>query len=72
MARVTKLQDARRSAEIKVFISTKDSKCDECGEQLGRQTSITLVGDQGALCLACADLDGYRGASMRAREPGKG
>jgi hypothetical protein len=43
--------------EIKVFISHRDSKCDECGEGLGRQAWITLEEDKGALCLACADLD---------------
>jgi len=43
--------------EIKVFISHRDSKCDECGEQLGRQAWITLEENKGALCLACADLD---------------
>ena len=48
---------AQRAAEIKVFISTNESKCDECGEELGRRAWITLAGDQVALCLACADLD---------------
>jgi hypothetical protein len=43
--------------EIKVFISNRDSKCDECGEELGRKAWITLERDKGALCLSCADLD---------------
>jgi hypothetical protein len=43
--------------EIKVFISHRDSKCDECGEKLGRQAWITLEENKGALCLTCADLD---------------
>lgn len=43
--------------EIKVFISNRDSKCDECGEELGRKAWITLERDKGALCLACSDLD---------------
>lgn len=43
--------------EIKVFISNRDSTCDECGEDLGRKAWITLVRDKGALCLSCADLD---------------
>ena len=46
---------------IKVFISHRDSKCDECGEELGRQAWITLEENKGALCLACADVD-ERGA----------
>ena len=43
--------------EIKVFISTRDSICDECKEDLGRGAWITLMRDKGALCLSCADLD---------------
>lgn len=43
--------------EIKVFISNRDSTCDECHEDLGRKAWITLVRDIGALCLSCADLD---------------
>ncbi len=43
--------------EIKVFISNRDSTCDECREDLGRKAWITLVRDTGALCLSCADLD---------------
>src|SRR5713101_6070267 len=42
---------------LKVFISNRDSSCDECGEELGRKAWITLAGERGALCLACADLD---------------
>lgn len=43
--------------ELKVFISRRESTCDECGEALGRKAWITLAGEKGALCLACADLD---------------
>jgi len=43
--------------ELKVFISTRESACDECGEDLGPKAWITLVEDKGALCLSCADLD---------------
>jgi len=43
--------------EIKVFISNRESKCDDCGEELGRKAWITLERDKGALCLSCADLD---------------
>lgn len=49
--------DKQNADEIKVFISNRESKCDECGEKLGRQAWITLERDKGALCLACADLD---------------
>jgi hypothetical protein len=43
--------------ELKVFIPTRESTCDECKEELGHHAWITLAGEQRALCLACADLD---------------
>jgi hypothetical protein len=43
--------------ELKVFISNRESTCGECGEALGKKAWITLAGEKGALCLACADLD---------------
>ena len=43
--------------ELKVFISTRESTCGECKENLGTQAWIFLRRDKGALCLACADLD---------------
>ncbi len=43
--------------DLKVFITSRDSTCDDCGENLGRKAWITLNRDKGALCLACADLD---------------
>jgi hypothetical protein len=44
-------------ADIKVFISSRESRCDECGEDLGRGAWITLKEQKGALCLTCGDLD---------------
>lgn len=43
--------------DLKVFITSRESTCDECGEDLGRRAWITLQEDKGALCLPCADLD---------------
>jgi len=43
--------------ELKVFISTRESVCDECGQKLGNGAWIALAHDRGALCLSCADLD---------------
>ena len=43
--------------DLKVFITTGESVCSECGEELGRHAWITLVEGQGALCLTCADMD---------------
>ena len=44
-------------SDLKVFITTRESSCGECGEDLGRKAWITLEKDRGALCLSCADLD---------------
>jgi hypothetical protein len=44
-------------SEIKVFISSRDSKCDECSEELGHHAWITLRPPDAVMCLACADLD---------------
>jgi hypothetical protein len=46
-----------QSKDLIVFISTRDSICDECGEELGLRAWITLTKDKKALCLTCADLD---------------
>jgi len=43
--------------QLKVFITTGESSCDECGEPLGSSAWITLAGERGAQCLTCADLD---------------
>jgi len=47
----------KESKDIKVFISHRDSTCDECREDLGRNAWITLEENKGAFCLTCADLD---------------
>jgi hypothetical protein len=46
-----------QSKDLMVFITNRDSICDECREELGRKAWITLTRDKGALCLSCADLD---------------
>jgi hypothetical protein len=43
--------------QIKVFISSKEAVCSECGEELGRHAWIMLMEGKGAVCLHCADLD---------------
>ena len=43
--------------DLKVFISSRESSCDECGEKLDSHAWIALAGERGALCLTCADLD---------------
>jgi hypothetical protein len=61
--------------DLKVFISTRESECGECGEKLGSHAWITLAGERGALCLSCADLDhlvflqpGHAALTRRARK----
>jgi hypothetical protein len=44
-------------SDIVVFISTQNSTCEECGQELGRKGWITLDRNKKALCLNCADLD---------------
>ena len=46
----------KENQEIKIFISSRESNCGECGEELGRKAWITLEKEKGALCLSCADL----------------
>ena len=48
---------ALEQAELKVFISNRDSVCGECNENLGSHAWIFLTREKGALCLSCADLD---------------
>jgi len=47
----------KKRDDLKVFISHRESTCDECGDQLGKGAWITLAGEKGALCLSCADMD---------------
>lgn len=50
-------QTKSKRDDLKVFISSRESKCDECKENLGKKAWITLTEEKGALCLSCADLD---------------
>ena len=64
-----------KTEELKVFISRRDSVCEECKENLGRGAWIFLNRGKGALCLSCADLDhleflptGNRALTVRAKK----
>ena len=46
-----------KSKDIVVFISTRNSTCWECKQELGRSAWITLDRKKNAICLNCADLD---------------
>ena len=46
-----------KQEDLKVFISSRESECDECKEDLGKKAWITLTEEKRALCLSCADLD---------------
>lgn len=45
-----------QKTDLTVFITIKESSCDECKQDLGRKAWITLAKDRRALCLECADL----------------
>jgi hypothetical protein len=45
------------SEQVQVFISSRESVCSECGENLGRHAMITLNKEKGVVCLSCADMD---------------
>ena len=44
-------------SELKVFISSREGTCGECGAQLTRSAWICLDKVKGAVCLPCSDLD---------------
>ena len=46
-----------KGKDIVVFISSRNSTCGECKQELGRSAWITLDRKKNALCLNCADLD---------------
>lgn len=50
-------EPAQKPGEILVFQIRNETKCSECGEELFSGAMLTLAGNRGALCLACADLD---------------
>lgn len=50
-------QEEKSKIDLKVFISNRNSMCDECGEELGKRAWIVLREVKGATCLTCADLD---------------
>jgi hypothetical protein len=51
------MNKTERKDEIAVFITSRESICDECHENLGRKAWIQLNADKKAFCLSCADLD---------------
>jgi hypothetical protein len=44
-------------SDLKVFISSREGACGECGATLARSAWIYLDEGKGAVCLPCADLD---------------
>ncbi len=43
--------------ELKVFISSKETICGECKDELDQHAWISLDKKKGPICLTCADLD---------------
>lgn len=50
-------QHTPKRDDLKVFITSRESRCDECMEDLGSKAWIVLTEAKKALCLSCADLD---------------
>jgi len=50
-------ENKRSDNQLKVFILTKESKCDECYKKLTHHSLILLEKNSRALCLQCAGLD---------------
>jgi len=44
-----RVEQLKQNAELKVFITTTDAACDDCGEQLGRKAWVTTGQKQGSL-----------------------
>lgn len=55
--KIQKEKTQTKPEDLKVFIASRESMCDECGEALGRHAWIMLHGDKQVRCLTCADLD---------------
>ncbi len=43
--------------DLTIFITGRESVCEDCGDALGGDAWIMLTEDKRALCLACADLE---------------
>lgn len=46
-----------KTESLKVFVTSKEGKCDKCGKELWPHSHITLVDGGRALCMPCAGLD---------------
>lgn len=46
-----------KKKDIVVFITNRESKCDECGSVLGRSAWLFINENREARCLSCAELD---------------
>jgi hypothetical protein len=53
--------------DLKVFITSGESVCNECGEELGCRAWTTLIEGRGALCLSCAEQECLADEELRAR-----
>ncbi len=43
--------------DLKVYINSRNSNCDDCQENLDQNAWITITEDKRVICLSCADLD---------------
>ena len=50
-------KDKKKSNNIIIFISTKETLCDDCGQTVHKNNYIKLTHERKAYCITCADLD---------------
>jgi hypothetical protein len=56
MVRQSKIGSSLESKELVVFDILRDSKCSECGKELGKGDFLFMEGKH-PVCLSCADFD---------------
>ncbi len=56
MVRQSKIGSSLESKELVVFDILRDSKCTECGKELGKGDFLFMEGKH-PVCLSCADFD---------------
>ena len=47
----------KESKDIIVFVSSKETKCDDCAQLISKNEFIKLTRERKAYCMACSDLD---------------
>ncbi|MFZ5967187.1 MAG: hypothetical protein ACOYVK_08425 [Bacillota bacterium] len=51
------METQAKENELTVFIATKSSVCEDCGEQIEQGDYIVKEKNDNIICISCADLD---------------